>query len=134
EGGHVDGVRLLRVHADAADLARVAQGDARPRPPALRRPVDPVAMGDVAADAALAHPRVDDVGVRLRDRDRAHGARAELAVGDVAPADPAVRRLPDAAARAAEVIDIRLIAQAGYRDHAPATVGADGAPAQAAQQ
>ena len=45
----------------------------------------------------LAHPGVDHVRVRLRDRDRADGARLEELVRDRLPARAAVRRLPDAA-------------------------------------
>ena len=72
-----------------------------PRLPAVVRDQDAepgsrlVAGGRVAA----ARPRVDPVRVRLRDRDRARGGRAER-VGDGPPRRPAVRRLPDSSAGA----------------------------------
>src|SRR5207249_1232531 len=61
---------------------------------------DAVPGRDVAADGILAGADVHDVGVRLRDADRADGA-AEVLVGHRRPRVASVRRLENAAARRA---------------------------------
>src|SRR5207247_6397025 len=75
----------------------------------------------VAADAGFAHARVCDVRVAGRDRDRADGRALEEAVAHVAPVDPAVGRLPDAAAARAEVEGVPIARIAGHRLDPPAT-------------
>ena len=128
EGGDVDDVGVARVDAHPPDLARVAQAHVLPGAPRVHRLVDPVPVRDVAADTPLAHAGVEHVGVRLADRDRPHRAGAELAVGHVRPRHAAVDALPDAAARAAEVVDVALAHHAGHRGHAPAAQRTDVAP------
>src|SRR5262249_1931544 len=89
---------------------------------------------DVAADRRLARAGVDDVGVRLRDGDRADGGGAEVAVRDAAPGRAAVGGLPDAARTGAVVEGHRIGHVAGHGDDTPAPVGADTAPVERAQQ
>src|SRR5262249_20215670 len=55
ERRHVDEVGVLRVDTDAGDVARLGEAEVLPAPAAVGRAVDAVAVGDVAADAALAH-------------------------------------------------------------------------------
>src|SRR6185503_20292601 len=134
EGGHVHEVGIARMHADAADLHRLAQAEVRPRLAGVARAVDAVAVGHVAADAALAHAGVNDVRVRGGDRQRADRARLHLPVGHRRPARPAVRGLEDAAARGAHVEDLRLTGDAGHRRDAAAAERADLAPRVAFEQ
>src|SRR5205085_12488492 len=90
--------------ADARDVSRALQADVPPREPRVGRLPDAVAVREVASDRRLAHPRVDDVRVRLRDRDRTDGSGLEVLVRDRLPVRAAVARLPDASARSAEVV------------------------------
>ena len=123
--GDVDDIGIGGVNADAPDLPAVSEPDVLPARPAVGRLVDAVAVRDVAADRLLARAHVEDVRVRFRYRDRADRARLEVLVGNDLPVRAAVRRLPDAAARRAEVIDQRLMAHAGHRRDASAAVRAD---------
>src|SRR5690606_22354397 len=63
EGGHVDGLGILRVDSHAGDVARVLQAQVGPGVAAVVGAVDAIPGDDVAADAGLAHPDVDDVAV-----------------------------------------------------------------------
>ncbi len=123
-----------RMHAHAPDLARVLEADALPGLARVHGLVDPVAVRDVAADAALAHPHVDDVGIGGGDLDRPHRSRAHLAVRQGLPVDPRVGGLPDAAPGGPHVVDARLTGHPRDRGDAPAPVGADAPPLQALQQ
>jgi hypothetical protein len=102
ERGDIDAVRVLRVHDDASDLARLLEAGPRPRAPSVERAVHPVAVGDVRPHVGLAGPDVEDARIGRRHRDRAD-RRDRLAVEDRLPRAPGVRRLPDAAADGAEV-------------------------------
>ena len=90
--------------ADPRDRLRLLQADVRPRLAGVGGLVDAVALDDVAAQLGLAHPGVDDVGIRRRDRDGADRRGLDLLVGDRPPRQAAVGRLPDAAAGRAEVV------------------------------
>ena len=134
ERGHVDQIGVVRIDADAADVARVGQADAAPGRAAVGRPVDAVAVRDVDADARLAGAGVDDVGVGGGHGDRAHGGGPEEAVGDVLPVGAAVGRLPDAAGAGAEVEGLRVRRVPGDRHHAAAAVRTDAAPLDRVEQ
>ena len=118
----------MRVDDDVADVARVRQADVLPGPAAVGRPVDAVAVRDVAADRRLAGAGVDDARVGVRDGDRADGGGLEVAVGDVLPVGAAAGGLPDAPGAGAEVEGRPLGRVAGDGDDAPAAVRADQAP------
>src|SRR6202162_3737585 len=94
---------------DPRDLTRVLQSDVLPGEPAVRRLPDPVSVRDVSADRRLPHPDVDDVRVRLRDRDRPDRPRLEVLVRNVLPVRPAVRRLPDSSPRSPEIEGQRVM-------------------------
>ena len=128
--GHVDQVRVLRVHADAADVARLLQPQVLPGTPGVRGAVHPVAIGDVDADGGLARAGVDHVRVRRRHRQRADGGAGEEAVRDVAPVHPTVGGLPHATGAGAEVEGHGVARVAGHRHHAAAARRADAAPLQ----
>src|SRR5262249_40089894 len=66
-------VRIPRIDADAGDLPRVAQSDVLPDLARVGGLVDAVAEADLAADVDLACARVEHVGIRRRDGDRADG-------------------------------------------------------------
>ena len=128
ERRHVDEIGIARMHADAADVAGVAQPHVGPRAASVIGAIDAVAVRHVAADARLAGARVDHARLRGRDGERADRGGLEEAVGDVLPVGPAVRRLPDTARACPEVERHGLGRMAGHRDHAPAAMRADTAP------
>ena len=92
--------------------------------------VDAVALHDVAAQLHLAHADVDDVGIRLGDRDSADRRAADLSVGDRLPRDAAVSGLPETAADRAEVVLVRTTRTSGGGDRSPAAIGSDVSPLQ----
>ena len=96
----------------------------RPRLAAVRRLVDAVAGGDVAADVGLAGTDVDDVRIGGRNGDRA-GRGDRLVVEDRLPGRTAVHGFPDAAARGRGVVDRRIARDARDARHAPARGGAN---------
>src|SRR3989441_12388700 len=97
---HPHDVGIGRVHAHPRDLLRLGEPEGGPRLAAVGGLPDAVAGRDVAADGILAGADVHDVGVRLRDADRADGA-AEVLVGHRRPRVASIRRLENAAARRA---------------------------------
>ena len=97
--------QLVGMHAQARDRLRVAEiGEVIPLHAAVGRLVDAVALDDVAAQLRFAAADVDDVGVRLADRQRADRRGADLAVGHRRPVGAAVGGLPRAAAGGAEPV------------------------------
>jgi hypothetical protein len=118
ERGDVHDVGILGMDAHRADGLAILQPDIAPRLAAVDGFVDAVAVGGIAAHAGFAHAHVDHVGVGIGHRDGAHGTGLELAVGDRQPGAAAVGGLPDAAAHAAEVVDVGLRGNAGDGDHA----------------
>ncbi len=131
ERGHVDEVRVRRVHAHARNLPRVGKPHVLPGLSAVGRLVHAVAVREVASDVRLPHADVDHVRIRLGHGDRADRARLEVLVGHDLPVGAAVGRLPDPAAGGAEVEDVGLVAYADDRDRAAAAVWTDRAEAQA---
>ena len=89
-----DGVRVRRMHDDAGDALRFAQTDVRERLAAIGRLVDAVAERRALPVVRLARPDVDDVRIRLRDRDVADRVR-RVGVEDRRELDAVVRGLPD---------------------------------------
>ena len=128
ECGHVDEVGVAGMDADAGDMAGVLEAEVRPGCAGVVGAVYAVAVGEVDADARLAHARIHDVGVRLGDGDRADRGGVEEAVGYVLPVRAAVGGLPDAAADRTEVEDARVDGVTGDGDDPPGTVGPDAPP------
>ena len=120
--GLVGWMRIFEIASESREA------DVRPRLAGVGRLVDAVARLDVAADARLAHPDEDDVGVRLRDGDRADRCAVNLPVRHRRPAVAVVRRLPQAAADGSEVRLVLPALHAGHRDRAAATRGTDAPP------
>ena len=125
EGGHVDHVRILRMHAHRADVIGLLEADVLPGAPAIHRLINTVAVRGVAAHAGLAHACVDHVGIGLRDFDGADGGGFELPVGDGTPGQAGIGGFPDAAADGTEVVGARIGGHAGNRDGAASAEGAD---------
>src|SRR5262249_11900666 len=67
QGGNVDGVWVLRVNDDAADVVRFLQAHVLPGFAAVGGLVDAVAPGDAVARVRLARPHPDDLRVRRGD-------------------------------------------------------------------
>lgn len=122
ERGDDDAPRIARIDQHARDLRRARQPHLRPRLTAVGRMVDPVARDHVVARPRFAGPHPHIVFVLRRDRDRADRLR-RLAIEDRTPIDPAVRRLPHAAASRARVEEIRIGVRAGDRGDASARNG-----------
>ena len=125
----VDAIGVARVDDDVADLLRVARGRGAPGLRRRRSSGTRRCRSEVFAQLRFAGADVDHVRIRRRDRDRADGRDVGLAVGDVAPGLPAVRRLPHAAVHGAEVDDARM-GVAGDGVDASAAEWADESPAQ----
>ena len=134
ERGDVDQIGVVRVHADAADVARVAEPDVRPRDPPVSGSVDAVAVRHVAADARFTGAGVDDAGIGRRDRERTDGRGLEEAVGYVLPVGTAVGGLPDAAGAGAEVERHRVGRMARDRDHTTTAMRSDQTPLERVEQ
>ena len=92
----VDGVRVLRVDQDLADVLGALEADVLPALAAVLALVDAVAVADAALAVVLAGADPDDVRVLRVDRDAADRVGA-LAVEDGRPGGPGVLGLPDAA-------------------------------------
>ena len=105
----------------------------RPGLPGVGGLVDAVPRHDVAADARLAHPDEDHVGIRFRYRDRADRGALDLAVGDRRPVLAGVDRLPEAAADRPEVCLSGPSLDATDRDRAATAIWTDAAPAQSVE-
>src|SRR5205814_2451175 len=71
EGRDVRGIGILGVDPDLADVAGVLEPEVGPGLAAVGGAVDTVAVRDVATDAGLAHPGIDDVRVGCGHPDRA---------------------------------------------------------------
>ena len=99
-----------------------------PRLAAIGRLVDPVANRRVTADTRLPHADIDDIGIGRRDVDGADGARIEGPVGDIAPVDAAILRLPHTAARRALEEDHLVDRIAGNGENASTARRTDGTP------
>ena len=125
ERRHVDDVGILRMHAHRADVVAVLEADIAPGAAGIHALVDAVAVRRVAAHAGFAHAGVDDIGVGIGHRQRAHRAGLELAVGDRKPGQPAIGGLEHAAAHRAEVVGVGLRGNAGHRHRAAAAERSD---------
>ena len=124
----VDNVGIGRVDADRGDAVRLGEADVLPGRARVAAAVDAVAREDVAADARLAHPDEDEVGVGFGHRDRADRGGVDLEIGDGEPVFAAVGRLPEAAAGGAEIGFEGAAFYAAGGDGAAAAVGAEVAP------
>src|SRR5215213_2205405 len=125
---HPHDVRVVRVDADLADVARITQPAVGPAPPGVGTAVDAVAMGDVDTDGRFAGTSVDDVRVGRRNRQRADRGCGEEAIGHGLPVGAAIGCLPDAAGHRAEVVGMRLLGAAGHGDHPTATKRTNASP------
>jgi hypothetical protein len=114
-------VGIRGMHDDRADLAGIAQADEAPGASGVRRLVDPLPDGDVAADRLGAGADIDDVRVAVRDVERADGGGGEGLIARAAPGEAGVRCLPDATAGRAEVEGRGLLRHARDRRDASAT-------------
>jgi hypothetical protein len=134
--GRKDDVRVARIDRERRRHVRVAQPRIRPGLAGVGRFVDAVARVEVTADVGLAGTRIDDVRVRVGDRDRADRARdpREFAVGDVRPVLAVVGALPNTTLDPAEIEEIGVAGHARDGDHATTDVGADAAPSELAHQ
>src|SRR5437867_181963 len=78
--GDIYDIIVFRVHNHARDLARVLETNALPGSPRVGALVHTVApRRRLAAHGVLAHADVHDVGIVVRDRDRAHAPHAKAA-------------------------------------------------------
>ncbi len=125
ERGDPDGVGIIGMNDDAADLAGIRQADEAPCPALVGRAIGADSRRHVAADAGRPGAGVDHVGIRRRDGNRSDAACLDLAVRQVLPRGPRIDRAPYAAARCSHVERMRPAGHAGVRRRAAAAVGAD---------
>ena len=127
ERGHPDPIGVARVDTDLADVPGVGESEVGPGPAPVGGSVHAVAVGDIGADGALAHARVDHAGVGVGHRKRAHRRGLQVPVAHVRPGDPGVLGLPDAAGYRAEPEHCGVGRIAGHRHHPAASRRADAA-------
>ena len=125
-----DDVGVARVHADAADLAALAQAGELEALAGVGALEDAAPDDHVRADGRRAGADVDVVGTRRGDVDRADRAGRDLAVADRVPVDAGVVGLPHAATGGADVEGVRLLPHARQAGDAAAASGTHVAPAQ----
>ena len=128
--GEVREVGVVRVDANAPDLARLAQAQVAPGRAVVVGAVHAASRRDIAADRVGARAHVEDVRVGGRHRDRADGPDRDAVVRDVRPRLPGALGLPDASARGAEVEGVRPGTDAGDRGDAATPERAELAEAQ----
>ena len=133
-GRDVDAVRIARMDTDLADVSGIGEAHVHPALTAVARLVDPVAVGDVGANRALAHARVDDPGLGIRHRERAYRGSPEIAVAHVSPGGTRILGLPDAARHRAEEEHGRLARMTRHRHHPAAAGRADAAKGHGVEQ
>ena len=63
EGGDIHMIRILGVDTYLADMPGVLQPAVGPGLAAVTGSVDTVAVGDIETNAALAHPRINHIGI-----------------------------------------------------------------------
>jgi hypothetical protein len=90
-----------------------------PRFAAIRRPIDAVSHGKIGPMQTFARTDVDDLGVRLRDRDGTDRLRG-LGIEDRVPGAAIVIGLPHAAVDRSDQERIRPAGNAGYGPSAAA--------------
>jgi hypothetical protein len=80
---------------------------------AVVREPNAVAVGDIVAEIRLARPNPNGILIAWVDRDRTDRAD-RVGRPEIAPAQPAVCGLPDAAVGAAEIVEIWIAVGPGY--------------------
>src|SRR5260221_8211889 len=93
----------MRMDTDLSNLARIFQAQMRPGLTAIGRPVDSIAVRDIAANRCLAHANIDHIGIRFGDSDSANRSSFEESIRDVLPVLTTVGGLPDTSTSGAEV-------------------------------
>src|SRR5829696_3164030 len=80
------------------------------------------------ADGMFAHADIHDVWIAIGDRNRANGARLEITIRDISPAQSHVVRFPDTASSRAHVVGFGIAYNANTGDGTAATKRTDRAP------
>src|SRR5205823_4944645 len=133
ERGDEHDIRVSRVDDDGADVPAVAQTQVLPGLAGIERLVYAVAIGDVAARAGLAGADIDDVVIRVGDRDRSYRGDL-LLVEDRLPGAAGVGALPDPTGHRTEIPGRRIPRHAAHRHHPAAAKRTDLAPFHAAEE
>src|SRR5215211_2341420 len=107
-------IRVVRVDANLADVARFGQSDVAPASAGVCTAIDAVAVGDVDADGGLASAGVDDVRVGRRYGQGPDRGGGEKAIGDGPPVCSRIGRFPDAAGDGAKIVGVGIIPCASY--------------------
>ena len=128
-GGDEDDIRVVRIHSDARDVARVFKMDVRPGFTGVHGLPHSIAIGDIAADAGFAGADINHVGIVGRDGDCADGADVS-GVRQWRPVLAGVRCLPNAAGHRTEIINVGIARHTGDGEHASAALRANQSPPQ----
>src|SRR6185369_330676 len=111
-------------------LARI-EPDLLPRLSGVGRFVDAVAMmRHHTADSVFTHADVNDIRITLGNGDRAHRARLEKAIGDIAPAQTHILGLPETATGRSHVISLRITDHPGTAYRSSTTKRSNRSPLQ----
>ena len=129
ERRHKDRIRVTRMNADLADMPCIIQSHVLPRAAGIGGFVDTIAVRDINADGRFAHASVDDIGINFGDRQSAHRACLEVAIGNALPILPGIFGLPDAAGTCAEIEGAQFVGVAGHGDNSATSEGSNAAPA-----
>src|ERR1700727_753875 len=108
-------------------MLRVFQSDWLPSLAAVGRLIDAVAVRNIAAQTGLSGANVDDIRIRLGNRDGAD-RRDHRLVGEGLPGHAAVGGAPHASGNTAEIVGEGIAWYTGYREHAASAIRADGTP------
>src|SRR5262249_46989472 len=106
-------IRIVRIDYDSADTSRLFQTHMRPGLPGIRRFVDSVSDGYIAANKAFARAGPNYVRIRCSYSKRPDRHRG-LVIEDRPPVDAAVIGLPNAAGRSSDVVDIFVARSADH--------------------
>src|SRR5215472_2980533 len=91
----INDLRIARMNADAADLARVAKANVFPGFARVGRFINAVPVRDIPAYGRFSHTSIDHVRVGFRDGDGPDRTCLEVFIRDRLPAEAAIRGLPD---------------------------------------
>src|SRR5829696_547666 len=121
-------IRVVRVDANLADVARFAQPNVAPASAGVGTAIDAVAVGDIDADRGFASAGIDDVRVRSRHGQGTDRGGGEEAIGDWLPVCSRIGRFPDATGYSTEIEGIGIMPCASYRNDPATPERSDAAP------
>jgi hypothetical protein len=121
-------IRVVRVDANLADVARFTKADVPPASSGVGTSIDAVTVRDVDADGGLASAGIDNVRVGRRYGQGSDRGGGEEPIGHGPPVCSGIGRFPDAAGDSAEIERAGIMPCAGYGNDAATAERSDAAP------